>query len=69
MESAPLEEGSTYLADCKWNKQEESIRWKDLWPAAPKLEDTLADVQDPLLEVNLGTEQQNQSIYIIQLLP
>lgn len=53
-ESAPLEEGSSYLTDYKENKLEESIRWKDLWPTLPKLEDTLAKVQDPLLEVNLG---------------
>lgn len=39
-----------------------------LWLALPKLEDTLAEVHDPLLEVNLGARLEVQSIYINQLL-
>lgn len=68
-ELAPLEERSACLADCKENKHEESIKWKDLWPAPPKLEDTLAEVQDPLLEVNLRAKKGNWSIYVSKLLP
>lgn len=62
--SASMEEGSAYLANYKENKPEESIRWKDPRPTLSKLEDTLAEVQDQLLEVNLGVGQEMQSIYI-----
>lgn len=68
MKESATPEGSAYLSDCKENKKEESIRWKDLWPAPPKLEDTLTEVQDPLLEVNLGIGHENQLTYIGQLL-
>lgn len=56
-ESAPLEEASACLADYEENKHEESIRTRGLRATSPKLEDTLAEVPDPLLEVNLGIEK------------
>lgn len=59
----------TYLADCKESEQKESIRWKDMWLAPPKLENTLAEEQDQLLEVNIGAGNENRLIYVSRVLP
>ena len=45
----------------------DAIQLDDLEPANPKLDDSLAEVQDPLLEVNLGDENEHKPTFINQL--
>lgn len=52
-DSTQPEEGLACWADCEKDKQEESIDWKDLHPTPPKLDDAVAEVQDPLLEARI----------------
>lgn len=40
----------------------------DLQSAPAKMEDVKADVQDPLMEVNLGTQEEHRITYISQVL-
>lgn len=45
------------------------IRFEDLEATPTKLDDLKDDVQDPLYEVNLGSEESPKPVYISQLLP
>ncbi|KAH7840681.1 hypothetical protein Vadar_020181 [Vaccinium darrowii] len=45
------------------------IRFEDLEAAPTKLDDLKADIQDPLDEINLGSEEEPNPVYISQLLP
>ena len=46
----------------------DAIQLDELEPANKKLDDSMAEVQDPLREVNLGDEGENKPTYISQLL-
>ena len=66
-----LRENLVVLAECTLESKElhlDAIQWDELEPAIPKLDDALAEVQDPLREVNLGDEGENKPTYISQLL-
>ena len=59
------------LVECTLESKElhlDVIQWDELKPAIPKLDDALAEVQDPLREVNLEDEGENKPTYISQLL-
>ncbi|XP_059663595.1 uncharacterized protein LOC132309293 [Cornus florida] len=56
-----IEEGES--GDCR-----DVIRLEELDAAPAKLEDLKADVQDPLLEINLGAEEEHRPTYISDLL-
>ena len=66
-----LLEKSVALTDCTMESKEvqlDVIQLDDLEFANPKLDDSLAEVQDPLLEVNLGDENEHKPTFISQLL-
>ncbi|KAG6467747.1 hypothetical protein ZIOFF_074394 (mitochondrion) [Zingiber officinale] len=47
---------------------EDDLSWEELEAAPAKLDDLKAEVQDPLLEVNLGTEEEPRPTFVSQLL-
>ena len=58
-------------ADCTMEVKElylDAIQLDELEPASKKLDDSMAEVQDPLVEVNLGDEGENKPTYISKLL-
>ena len=66
-----LRENSMALAECTLESKElysDAIQLDELEPAIKKLDDSMAKVQDPLREVNLGDEGENKPTYISQLL-
>jgi len=52
----------------KTDTSEEVIQIEELEPAPAKLDDSLAPVQNPLEEVNLGDENRHRPIYISGLI-
>ena len=55
------------LADCTVESKEiqlKVIQLNDLEPAIPKLNDSMAEVQDPLQEVNLGDENEHKPTFV-----
>ena len=59
------------LVECTLEEEElylDAIQLDELEPANKKLDDLMAEVQDPLREVNLGDEGENKHTYISQLL-
>ena len=66
-----IRESSVALAECTLESKElylDAIQLDELEPATKKLDDSMAEVQDPLREVNLGDEGENKPTYISQLL-
>ena len=66
-----LRENLVALAECTLESKElylDAIQLDEVEPAIKKLDDSMAEVQDPLREVNLGDEGENKPTYISQLL-
>ena len=66
-----IRESSVALTECTLEEEElylDAIQLDELEPANKKLDDLMAEVQDPLREVNLGDEGENKPTYISQLL-
>ena len=60
-------ESSASLADCIFEEEftkVDYIQIEELETATTILDDLKADVQDPLLEVNLGNESEYKPIYV-----
>lgn len=49
-------------------RTDDTIKMSDLEAAPAKLDDLKAEVQDPLKEINLGTEEEHRPTCISQLL-
>ena len=61
----------TCLAECVQEEEipiGDVIQMDELESVVPKLDDNKADVQDSLLEVNLGNEGEHKPTYVSQLL-
>lgn len=67
-ELAPLGEGLACVADCEELKHGADIGWKDLRPTPPKLDDALAEVHKPLMEVGVSESGGHRPIYVSELL-
>ena len=66
-----LRKNSVALAECTLESKElqlDAIQLDELKPAIPKLDESLAEVQDPLREVKLGDEGEHKPTFISQLL-
>ena len=66
-----LRESSVALAQCTLENKElyfDAIQLDELEPSVKKLDESMAEVQDPLREVNLGNEGENKPTYISQFL-
>ena len=64
-------ENSVDHAECTVESRElylDAIQLDELEPASKKLDDSMAEVQDPLVEVNLGDEGENKPTYLSELL-
>ena len=64
-------ENSMAHAMCTLESKElylDAIQLDELEPANKKLDDSMAEVQDPLREINFGDEGENKPTYISQLL-
>ena len=60
-------ENSVAHTECTLESKElylDAIQLDELEPATKKLDDLMAEVQDPLREVNLGDEGKNKPTYI-----
>ena len=66
-----LEEKSVALTDCTVESKKiqlDAIQFDDLELAILKLDDSMAEVQDPLQEVNLGDKNEHKPTFVSQLL-
>ena len=60
--------GAEVIFEEEPEEEEEEIQLHELDPAPPKMEDSKAEVMDPLAEVNLGTPQDPRIVYVSELL-
>lgn len=68
-ETAWIDEDEINLIEClREGPEEDLLEIEELDPAPAKIDDFKAEVQDPLIEVNLGTAEEHRPVYISGLM-